>query len=199
VTPGRLELAKTLGATHVINSRETDPVAAIREITGGGADYTLECSGRTAVLRQAIDALGTLGACGIVGATKEGTEVAFNVNDVTISTSGMTVYDEETFGPVTTVVRVNGVEEAVRVANDTVYGLSAAVFGRDVTRALAVASRIESGSVHINGATVQNEPQASYGGMKQSGYGRFDGRAVIDQFTEVKWVTIEPSNQTYPF
>jgi acyl-CoA reductase-like NAD-dependent aldehyde dehydrogenase len=112
---------------------------------------------------------------------------------------GMTVYDEETFGPITTVVRVQGVEEAVRVANDTVYGLSAAVFGADITRALSVAARIESGSVHINGATVQNEPQAPYGGMKQSGYGRFDGRAVIDQFTEVKWVTIEPSNQPYPF
>ena len=112
---------------------------------------------------------------------------------------GMGVYDEETFGPITTVVRVKGVEEAIRVANDTAYGLSAAVFGADITRALAVATRIESGSVHINGATVQNEPQAPYGGMKQSGYGRFDGRAVIDQFTEVKWVTIEPSNQPYPF
>ena len=112
---------------------------------------------------------------------------------------GMGVYDEETFGPITTVVRVKGVEEAIRVANDTAYGLSAAVFGADMTRALAVATRIESGSVHINGATVQNEPQAPYGGMKQSGYGRFDGRAVIDQFTEVKWVTIEPSNQPYPF
>ena len=112
---------------------------------------------------------------------------------------GMGVYDEETFGPITTVVRVKGVEEAIRVANDTAYGLSAAVFGADMTRALAVATRIESGSVHINGATVQNEPQAPYGGMKQSGYGRFDGRAVIDQFTEVKWVTIEPSNQPSPF
>lgn len=112
---------------------------------------------------------------------------------------GMAVYDEETFGPITTVVRVRGVEEAVRVANDTLYGLSAAVFGADVTRALAVAARIESGSVHINGATVQNEPQAPYGGLKQSGYGRFDGRAVIDQFTEVKWVTIEPADQPYPF
>lgn len=112
---------------------------------------------------------------------------------------GMSIYDEETFGPITTVVRVEGVEEAIRVANDTAYGLSAAVFGADTSRALAVASRIESGAVHINGATVQNEPQAPYGGMKQSGYGRFDGRAVIDQFTEVKWVTIEPSNQPYPF
>jgi acyl-CoA reductase-like NAD-dependent aldehyde dehydrogenase len=111
---------------------------------------------------------------------------------------GMTIYGEETFGPVTTVVRVKGVEEAVRIANDTEYGLAAAVFGADVTRALAVARRIDAGHVHVNGATVQNEPQAPYGGMKSSGYGRFDGRAVIDEFTELKWVTIEPSDQPYP-
>lgn len=84
ITPSRLDLARELGATHVINSRETDPVAAVREITGGGADYTLECSGRAEVLRQAIDSLGVLGACGIVGATREGTEAAFNVNEVMI-------------------------------------------------------------------------------------------------------------------
>jgi acyl-CoA reductase-like NAD-dependent aldehyde dehydrogenase len=112
---------------------------------------------------------------------------------------GMSIYDEETFGPITTIVRVNGVEEAIRVANDTLYGLSSAVFGGDVTRALAVAKRIDAGCVHINGATVQNEPQAPYGGMKQSGYGRFDGHAVIDEFTELKWVTIEQANQPYPF
>ena len=111
---------------------------------------------------------------------------------------GMSIYDEETFGPVTTIVRVKGAEEAVRVANDTEYGLAAAVFGRDVTRALSVARRIDAGHVHVNGATVQNEPQAPYGGMKNSGYGRFDGRAVIDEFTELKWVTIEPADQPYP-
>ena len=84
ITPSRLDLARELGATHVINSRETDPVAAVRDITGGGADYTLECSGRDEVLRQAIDSLGVLGACGIVGAPREGTEAAFNVNEVMI-------------------------------------------------------------------------------------------------------------------
>ncbi|WP_175687545.1 aldehyde dehydrogenase [Burkholderia multivorans] len=114
-------------------------------------------------------------------------------------TPSMAIYDEETFGPITTVVRVSGVDEAVRVANDTAYGLSSAVFGRDVTRALTVARQIDAGCVHINGATVQNEPQAPYGGTKQSGYGRFDGRAVIDEFTELKWITIEPSSQPYPF
>jgi acyl-CoA reductase-like NAD-dependent aldehyde dehydrogenase len=112
---------------------------------------------------------------------------------------GMEIYDEETFGPVTTVVRVNGVDEAIRVANDTDYGLSAAVFGRDATRALEVARRIDAGCVHVNGATVQNEPQAPYGGMKNSGYGRFDGSAVIEEFTEIKWITVEPSDQPYPF
>jgi salicylaldehyde dehydrogenase len=111
---------------------------------------------------------------------------------------GMKIYDEETFGPITTVVRVKGTEQAVAVANDSAYGLSSGVFGRDVTRALAVAMEIECGSVHVNGSTVQNEAQAPYGGMKDSGYGRFDGRAVIDEFTELKWITIEPKVQQYP-
>lgn len=111
----------------------------------------------------------------------------------------MAIYDEETFGPVTTVVRVKGAEQALEVANDTVYGLSSSIFSADVTRALELASRLDAGCVHINGATVQNEAQAPYGGMKHSGYGRFDGSAVIEEFTEVKWVTIEPAHQTYPF
>lgn len=111
----------------------------------------------------------------------------------------MAIYDTETFGPITTVVRVSGVEEAIQVANDTEYGLAAAVFGKDTSRAFQVATRIDAGHVHVNGATVQNEAQAPYGGMKASGYGRFDGRAVINEFTELKWITIEQSEQQYPF
>jgi aryl-alcohol dehydrogenase len=82
VVPSRLELAKELGATHTVNSRETDPVIAVREITGGGADFTLESSGRPTVLRQAIDALAIGGTCGIVGAPALGTEASFDVNAV---------------------------------------------------------------------------------------------------------------------
>jgi salicylaldehyde dehydrogenase len=113
-------------------------------------------------------------------------------------TSGMDIYDEETFGPVTTVVRVESTEQAVEVANDSAYGLSSAVFGRDVHRALQVALQIDTGACHVNGATVGNEAQSPYGGTKQSGYGKFDGRAVIDEFTELKWITLEPANQPYP-
>lgn len=82
VVPSRLELARELGATHTVNSRETDPVASVREITGGGADFTLESSGRPEVLRQAIDALANCGTCGIVGAPALGTEASFDVNGV---------------------------------------------------------------------------------------------------------------------
>ncbi|AHC35725.1 MULTISPECIES: aldehyde dehydrogenase [Pseudomonadaceae] len=114
-------------------------------------------------------------------------------------TKDMEIYDEETFGPITTIVRVDGAEEALEVANDTAYGLSSAIFSANVSKALELASRLDAGCVHINGATVQNEAQAPYGGMKQSGYGRFDGSAVIDEFTEIKWVTVEPSDQPYPF
>ena len=113
-------------------------------------------------------------------------------------TSDMQIFDDETFGPITTVVRAKNTEDAVRLANETEYGLSAGVFGRDTHRALQVAMRIDCGSVHVNGPTVQNEAQAPYGGMKNSGYGRFDGRAVIDEFTELKWITVEPLKQQYP-
>ena len=82
VVPSRLALAKDLGATHTVNSKETDPIEAVRQITEGGADFTLESSGRPSVLRQAIDALAIRGICGIVGAPALGTEASFDVNGV---------------------------------------------------------------------------------------------------------------------
>ena len=113
-------------------------------------------------------------------------------------TPAMRIYSEESFGPVAAVIRANGVDEAVRIANDTEYGLSAAVFGRDVSRALDVARRIESGICHINGSTVQDEAHAPFGGVKASGYGRFGGQAAIHEFTELRWITIGSGPQSYP-
>jgi acyl-CoA reductase-like NAD-dependent aldehyde dehydrogenase len=113
-------------------------------------------------------------------------------------TPAMRIYSEESFGPVAAIIRVEGVEEAVRVANDTQYGLAAAVFGRDLTRALSVARRIESGICHINGPTVHDEAQMPFGGVKASGYGRFGGAAAIHEFTELRWVTINAGRGRYP-
>jgi len=112
---------------------------------------------------------------------------------------GMRSYDEESFGPVKPVIRVKGEEEAIRVANDTEYGLSSSVFSRDIQRAMSVAARIESGICHINGPTVADEAQMPFGGVKNSGYGRFGGKAAIAEFTDLRWITIEDPNQHYPF
>ena len=114
-------------------------------------------------------------------------------------TSSMRIYHEESFGPVKPIVRVNGVDEAVRIANDTEYGLSAAVFGRDIARAWAVAQRIDSGMCHVNGPTVHDEAQMPFGGVKGSGYGRFGGQAGIDAFTDLRWVTVQTAARHYPF
>lgn len=114
-------------------------------------------------------------------------------------TPAMRIYGEETFGPVKCVVRVNGVEEAVACANDNAYGLSAAVFGGDAGRALAVAQRIESGICHVNGPTVHDEAQMPFGGVKGSGWGRFGGKAGVAEFTDLRWVTLQTGERHYPF
>ncbi|KWV56096.1 salicylaldehyde dehydrogenase [Rhizobium altiplani] len=112
---------------------------------------------------------------------------------------GMAIYERETFGPVKPVIRVSGDEEALRIANDTEYGLSSAVFSRDIQRALRVAERLETGICHINGPTLSDEPQMPFGGVKASGFGRFGGKAAIAEFTDLRWITIEDAKQHYPF
>ncbi|GAB3482281.1 aldehyde dehydrogenase [Polaromonas eurypsychrophila] len=114
-------------------------------------------------------------------------------------TPTMRIYHEETFGPVKCVVRVSGVEEAVACANDNEYGLAAAVFGGDIARAFGVAQRIDSGICHVNGPTVHDEAQMPFGGVKGSGMGRFGGKAGVDEFTELRWITIQTTPRHYPF
>ena len=114
-------------------------------------------------------------------------------------TPAMRIYSEESFGPVKPVIRVNGVDEAIACANDSAYGLSAAVFSRDIARAWGVAQRIESGICHINGPTVHDEAQMPFGGVKASGYGRFGGQAGVQAFTELRWITLQMAPRHYPF
>ena len=106
---------------------------------------------------------------------------------------------EETFGPVVSVIEVKDEEEAVAVANDTAYGLSAAVFTRDFAKGMAIAERIESGIVHINDQTVHDEPQVPFGGVKDSGWGRFGGKAALEEFTELRWISTQLTPRQYPF
>jgi vanillin dehydrogenase len=113
-------------------------------------------------------------------------------------TPDMRIYREESFGPVVIVLPVGDDEEAIRMANDTEYGLSAGVFSRNLDRAYAVASRIESGICHINGPTVADEPQMPFGGVKESGFGRFGGKAGIAEFTELRWITLQTGHRHYP-
>lgn len=133
----------------------------------------------------------------ISGGTRTGAIVTATLIDNV--SPGMRIYGEESFGPVKSIIRVASDEEAIQVANDTEYGLSAAVYSSNIQRALSVADQIESGICHINGPTVGDEAQMPFGGVKGSGYGRFGGKAAVDAFTFTRWVTIEDPHQHYPF
>ncbi|MGB8974293.1 MAG: aldehyde dehydrogenase, partial [Pseudomonas capeferrum] len=112
--------------------------------------------------------------------------------------AGMKLYREESFGPVAVVLRASGDEALLALANDSEFGLSAAIFSRDTQRALALAQRLESGICHINGPTVHDEAQMPFGGVKASGYGSFGSTAAIDAFTQLRWVTVQHGARHYP-
>ena len=113
-------------------------------------------------------------------------------------TPAMKLFRDESFGPIVAIIRARDDAHAIELANDTEYGLSAAVFTRDLARGLRVARLIKSGICHINGPTVHDEAQMPFGGTKASGYGRFGGKAGIDAFTELRWITIETERGHYP-
>jgi acyl-CoA reductase-like NAD-dependent aldehyde dehydrogenase len=108
------------------------------------------------------------------------------------------LFREESFGPVVAIIRARDEAHAIELANDSEYGLSAAVFTKDTARGLRIARQIKSGICHVNGPTVHDEAQMPFGGTKASGYGRFGGRAGIDAFTELRWVTIETQPGHFP-
>ena len=111
----------------------------------------------------------------------------------------MRIETEEIFGPVCTVVVVDDEDEAIAVANASPYGLTAGVLTEDVRRGLGVARRLRTGIVHVNDQSVDDEPQAPFGGVGDSGYGRFGGRAALESFTELRWVTLQQGHHPFPF
>jgi benzaldehyde dehydrogenase (NAD) len=148
-------------------------------------------------VRRLLEDAISRGAKLLLGGDNQGTLMSPVVLDHV--TPEMAIFREESFGPLVSITRVANDEEAIRLANDTEYGLAAAVFSRDIARAINVARQIQSGICHINGPTVHDEAQMPFGGVKGSGYGRFGSNASIHEFTELRWITVQTAPRHYPF
>ena len=147
-------------------------------------------------VQSLIDDALAAGAVQVNGGRSEGVLMPAHVIDKV--TPGMKLFRDESFGPVVGIVRARDEAHAIELANDTEYGLSAAVFTRDTARGLRVARQIKSGVCHVNGPTVHDEAQMPFGGTKASGYGKFGGKAGIDSFTELRWITMETQPGHFP-
>jgi acyl-CoA reductase-like NAD-dependent aldehyde dehydrogenase len=110
---------------------------------------------------------------------------------VTNVTEGMDIYKTESFGPTVSVIEIESEEEAIRLGNDTEYGLSSAVFTKDLRRGLRLAGALETGAVHINSMSVHDESSLPHGGAKSSGYGRFNSSVGLEEWTRSKNVTFD--------
>lgn len=137
------------------------------------------------------------GAKVLTGATHE--DNFYQPTVVAGVTPQMRIYSEESFGPITSIIRAENAEEALRIANDTSYGLAAGVITNDLQKALDLALRLETGMVHINDTTVSDEPHVPFGGIKNSGFGREGGRYSMEEMTELKWITIQLGQRQFPY
>ncbi|MFJ4785420.1 aldehyde dehydrogenase family protein [Streptomyces sp. NPDC088794] len=106
---------------------------------------------------------------------------------------------QEVFGPVAFLITFDGEEEAVRLVNDTPYGLSGAVHTGDIERGVAFAKQIDTGMFHVNDGTVHDEPLVPFGGEKSSGLGRLNGETTLDAFTTLKWISVQHGRSGFPF
>ena len=147
-------------------------------------------------IRDQVDDAVAKGAKVLCGGKHQG--LFFEPTILTNITRDMKVMREETFGPIAPVITVGSEAEAVALANDTEYGLSAGIITKSEERGLAVARQLKTGMAHINDASVLDEPHAPFGGVGWSGLGRHGGRAGIEQFTEMRWITIERGGRHYP-
>jgi vanillin dehydrogenase len=144
-----------------------------------------------------IESSKAAGARVLCGGTYEGSY--FQPTVVADVTPSMQVFQEELFGPVASVIKAKDANDAIQLANNTRYGLTSAVITNDLQLAMRCALELESGSVHINGSTIHDEPHGPFSGVKDSGMGREGGQWSMDDLTQLKWVTIQMGESHYPF
>jgi vanillin dehydrogenase len=111
----------------------------------------------------------------------------------------MAIARNEMFGPAVCVIPFDSTEEAIRIANDSPYGLSGAIHTRNVEEGAELAQQIDSGMVHVNDGTINDEPLVAFGGEKASGFGRLNGKWALEEFTTLKWVSVQHKPRHYPF
>jgi len=114
-------------------------------------------------------------------------------------TNEMAAACNEHFGPIAPVIPFSDDEEAIEIANDTQYGLAGSVHSADRGHARDVADEIDVGMMHVNDQTVNVEPHMPFGGMKESGVGRYNGEWIIDEYTQAKWTSVQRESRQYPF
>ncbi|MEE1808779.1 aldehyde dehydrogenase family protein [Streptomyces sp. BE133] len=178
----------------------TAKVAALRtgdprdpEIQIGPVINTFQADALTALVDQAL----AEGATALVRGRTRG-----NLVEPTVLTGlpeDSPLLSQEIFGPVALLVTFDGEDDAVRIANDTPYGLSGAVHTRSTERGVRFAQRVVSGMFHVNDSTVQDDPLVAFGGEKSSGIGRLNGEATVDAFTTQKWMSIQHGRTAFPF
>jgi aldehyde dehydrogenase (NAD+) len=148
-------------------------------------------------LRGKIDTAREQGARPVVAGPITGRVIAPHV--FAEVTSEMELFREEIFGPVVGITRAADEAEALRLANDTEFGLSSAVFTSDIERGVRFARGIKAGMTHINDITANDEPHVMFGGEKNSGLGRFNGEWAIEEFTTDHWIGVQGTAKKYPF
>ena len=180
------KLVEKVGTLKVGNPREPDTVI-------GPLISEEQCEFISGQIAEATDK----GASVRTGGSYEGQ--FFQPTVITDVTPDMSIYNEESFGPVVAVYKVPDSEAALTLANDTSYGLSAAVITNDLQKAMDISMNMEAGMVHINHSTAYDEPHVPFGGVKESGTGREGGHFSMEEMTELKWVTVQMGQRHYPF
>ncbi len=180
-------------------------VARVRElhVAGSGDDTGADIGPivNTSQLESVQDTLARAleeGAEQLLGGEVQGDAGLVLPPHVLLGTNDVATAREEVFGPVITIIRADGEEDALRIANDTEYGLSSSVFTRDVERGHRFALRVQAGMTHVNDAPVNDDANTAFGGEKASGIGRFGGQWAIEEFTTDHWVSVQHEAREYP-